>query len=183
MPVLSASAQAEALSIAREALEKYLVSGKVERLRPKNQDLNQVLGCFVTLKKNQELRGCIGQFEPNIPLYQLIQRMAITAATQDPRFPPVTSDELTTIKIEISIMTPKKKISDWQKIKLGKEGVVIQKGPHAGTFLPQVATETGWSLEEFLSHLCWDKAGLPVDVYKDPSASLYTFEAQVFEEK
>ena len=123
--------------------------------------------------------------EKGIPQEQIIEtlEMAIAAATQDPRFPPVTVDELKKIKIEISVMTPKKKIDNWQGIKLGKHGVVIQKGPHAGTFLPQVATETGLNLEEFLAQLFTQKAGLPDDAYLDRAVSLYTFEAQVFEEK
>jgi len=183
MRVLSVSAQSEALKIARKTLGKYLTGGKIPVYHPRNPQLSQLLGCFVTLRNNHQLRGCIGLFEPKEPLYKVIQKMAIAAATQDPRFPPVTADELKEIKIEISVMSPKKKIDNWQGIKLGKQGVMIQKGPHAGTFLPQVATETGWSLEEFLSQLCTQKAGLPADAYKDPSVNLYTFEAQVFEEK
>ncbi len=109
--------------------------------------------------------------------------MALAAAFDDPRFPPLSEDELKEIKIEISIMTPRQKIDDWKKIELGKHGVVIQNGPRSGTFLPQVATETGWSLEEFLGQLCTQKTGLPEDCYKDPKTNIYTFEVQIFEEK
>ncbi|MGB9706649.1 MAG: AmmeMemoRadiSam system protein B [Microgenomates group bacterium] len=175
-------AQKEALEIARKTLEEHLTSGKIPDLSTKNPQLNQFLGCFVTLRKNGQLRGCIGEFEPKEPLYKVIQKMAIAAATEDFRFPPVTAEELKDIKIEISVMTPKRKIQNWQEIQLGKHGVVIQKGLRSGTFLPQVATETGWTKEEFLSQLCWQKAGLPPDCYKDPSVNLYVFEAQVFEE-
>jgi uncharacterized protein (TIGR00296 family) len=96
---------------------------------------------------------------------------------------PVQAKELKDIKIEVSVMTPKRKIDDWREIQLGKHGVVVQKGDRAGTFLPQVATETGWGLEEFLSHLCAEKAGLPQDCYKDSSTSLFVFEAQIVEEE
>jgi len=179
---LDENAQKEALEIARKTLEEYLTSGKIPEISPKNPSLLENLGAFVTLRKHGELRGCIGEFEPKEPLYKVIQRMAAAAATEDPRFPPVSASELKDIKIEISVITPKRKISDWKEIELGKHGVVVQKGFHSGTFLPQVATETGWSLEEFLSQLCWQKAGLPADCYKDPSVNLYVFEAQVFEE-
>jgi len=108
--------------------------------------------------------------------------MAIVAATDDLRFHPVMASELPKINIEISVMTPKKEIDDWKKIRLGKHGVVIQQGWHGGTFLPQVAQETGWTLEEFLSALCTEKAGLPSDCYRDPQTKIYVFEAQVFEE-
>lgn len=180
---LDKKSQQEALEIARKTLEEYLINRKAPSITSPSQILNQPLGCFVTLRNNKELRGCIGEFEPKEPLAKVIQKMAIAAATQDPRFPPVTADELKEIKIEISVMSPKRKISNWQEIELGKHGVVVQKGMQAGTFLPQVATETGWSLEEFLAQLCTQKAGLPPDCYKDPTVTLYTFEAQVFEEE
>lgn len=180
---LDENAQKEALEIARKTLEEYLSLRKTLSLSAKNEILNQPLGCFVTLRKNDELRGCIGEFEPSQPLFKVIQEMAIAAATEDPRFPPVKSEELKEIKIEISVMTPKKKIGNWKEIQLGKHGVVIQKDNRAGTFLPQVATETGWNLEEFLAQLCSQKAGLSPDCYKDPSVNFFTFEAQVFEEE
>jgi AmmeMemoRadiSam system protein A len=129
------------------------------------------------------LRGCLGEFEPKEPLSKVIQKMTLAAATEDIRFMPVQAKELKDIKIEVSVMTPKRKIDDWREIQLGKHGVVVQKGDRAGTFLPQVATETGWGLEEFLSHLCAEKAGLPQDCYKDSSTSLFVFEAQIVEEE
>ncbi|MDP2945972.1 MAG: AmmeMemoRadiSam system protein A, partial [bacterium] len=167
----------------RKTLEEYLVSGRVVPLSPKNKILLEPFGAFVTLHKKDELRGCIGQFEPQKPLFQVIQEMAIAAATQDFRFSPVTATELGEITIEISVMTPKRKIDDWRKIKLGLYGVVVEKNGHAGTFLPQVATETGWNLAEFLSQLCEQKAGLSPEAYKDPTTKLFVFEAQIFAEK
>jgi AmmeMemoRadiSam system protein A len=149
---------------------------------PKRRYLYKPLGVFVTLNKNKQLRGCIGQFEPEEPLYKVIQDTAIDAALNDSRFEPVAFSELKDIEIEISIMTPKVVEDSWQDIELGKHGVVIQKGNRSGTFLPQVATDTGWSKEEFLSELCSQKAGLLRDCYQDPSVTIYTFQAQVFSE-
>jgi len=180
---LDQTAQTEALQVARQTLEEYLKTENTPSLTPKSLKLKDKFGAFVTLKKNEELRGCIGRFEPDKPLFQVIQQMAIAAAAKDHRFPPVTLKELPEIKIEISVMTPKKKISDWQKINLGVDGVVIEKGGRSGTFLPQVAVETGWSLTEFLSQLCAQKAGLSPNCYQDPKTNIYTFQAQVFEEK
>ncbi|HPD44616.1 MAG TPA: AmmeMemoRadiSam system protein B [Candidatus Woesebacteria bacterium] len=174
--------QKEALTIARKTLEEYLHNGEKLKFKILNSKLNEKLGAFVTLRKNGQLRGCIGLFEPNLPLYQVIQQMAIAAATEDPRFYPVSYDELKEIKIEISVMTPKKLIDDYHKIELGKHGVVIERGGRSGTFLPQVATETGWNLDEFLGELCSQKAGLPRNCYRDSQTKIYTFEAEVFEE-
>lgn len=179
---LSELAKYEALDIARKTLESYFEDGKVTEVTSTNLELSRNLGAFVTLHKHGELRGCIGEFEPSRPLYKVIQNMAVAAATKDTRFQPVTKDELPEIEIEISVMTPKKKISNWREINLGKDGVVVQKGSQSGTFLPQVATETGWNLEEFLGELCSQKAGLPNACYLDPEVSLYTFSAQVFKE-
>lgn len=181
--MLNQSAQEEALKIARQTLEEYLATGKIPSFSPTNRSLLKPLGAFVTLRKHGELRGCIGEFESKEPLYKAIQKIAIAAATQDFRFPSVKAEELENINIEISILTPKKKIDNWQEIKLGQHGVTIQKEFHSGTFLPQVATETGWTLEEFLSQLCSQKAGLPPDCYKDPTVNLFVFEALVFQEK
>lgn len=180
---LDEKAQKEALIIARKTLEEYLLNTKIPQIIPENKILLEKLGAFVTLHNHGQLRGCIGRFEPDIPLYQVIQQMTRDAAVNDPRFQPVTKDELKDINIEISVMTPKKKINNWQDIELGKHGVVVQGEGRAGTFLPQVATETGWSKEEFLGNLCTRKLGLSGECYKDPEVNLYTFEAEVFKEK
>jgi len=175
--------QKEALELARKTLEDYLSGQPAPTFSPQSPLLLKPRGAFVTLRKNGELRGCIGEFEPKEPLYQVIRQMAIAAATKDPRFSPVTASELKDIKIEISVMTPKQKINDWRKIKLGVDGVVVQYIARSGVFLPQVATETGWSLEEFLGQLCSQKAGLSPNCYQDPATNLYIFQAQVFEER
>lgn len=146
-----------------------------------SENLNSHCGAFVTLHKNNDLRGCIGRFEPDIPLYEVVIEMAIAASQKDHRFLPVTKSELDEIDIEISVLTPMKKIDSISEIELGKHGIYIKSGYRGGTFLPQVATETGWTLEEFLGHCSRDKAGLSYDGWKD--ADIYTYEAIIFSEK
>lgn len=178
--ILGDSEKKEALKIASDALNDYIKNKKIPQLNVRNGILNIPLGAFVTLRKSGQLRGCIGSFEAKDPLAKVIQDMTISAATNDIRFQPVTADELSDISIEISVLTPRKRIESWREIVLGRDGVVVQKSFAAGTFLPQVASESGWNLEQFLSELCTQKAGFEKDCYKDPSVTLYTFEAQVF---
>src|SRR3989338_2345833 len=176
--------QKAALILARNTLE--LGFGLTKE---KNEDykkypiFSENRGAFVTLEIDHELRGCIGLIEPVEPLGDAIIEMAKAAAFNDYRFSPLTEQEFAKIKIEISVLTPPQKISDPNKIELGRHGVIVRSGSHSGVFLPQVATETGWDLEKFMSHLCADKAGLPPDCWRDGSADIYTFEAQVMEEK
>lgn len=179
---LNSEAQKEALEIARKTISEYLTNSRIPSVAPQSQALFRPLGAFVTLKKNGVLRGCIGIFEPSEPLYQVIQDRAIAAATKDKRFVPVDASELSDIEIEISVLSPRRKISNWQEIEIGKHGVVIEKDLRAGTFLPQVATDNSWGKEKFLSELCTQKTKLPSNCYQDPSVNLYTFEAQVFGE-
>ena len=171
------------LLIARETLEDYINTKQIPDIDPNNlsDDLKVHSGAFVTLNKEGNLRGCIGRFITDEPLYQVVQQMTIAAATQDYRFMPVRPSELPLIDIEISVLTPLKKIDNINEIKLGRDGVYIVKGTHTGTFLPQVAEKTGWSLEEFLGHCARDKAGIGWDGWKD--AEIYTYQAIVFDEK
>ena len=117
------------------------------------------------------------------PLYLTVRDMAVESATGDPRFRAVTQAELKDIEIEISVLSPLEKVASADSIILGKHGVIVKNGFNSGVFLPQVATETGWSKEEFLSNLCAQKAGLPADAWKDPSTEIYIFTAEVFSEK
>ena len=119
---------------------------------------------------------------PVLPLFEAVRKMAIESATNDPRFPPVTFEELKDIEIEISVLTVPKQVKSADEIVLGRDGVIVERGFHKGVFLPQVAKETGWSKEEFLRNLCYHKAGLPPDSWKDPETKLYTFQAEVFSE-
>ncbi len=135
-------------------------------------------GAFVSLHKKGRLRGCIGHFGEDMPLYQVVEHMAKAAAFEDPRFYGVTMEELDDIDIEISVLTPMKRIQSIDEFELGKQGIFIRKGYHTGTFLPQVADEVSWTKEEFLGHCSQDKAGIGWDGWK--TAELYTYEAIVF---
>jgi len=135
---------------------------------------------FVTLKTGSRLRGCIGMTEPRLPLCQAITQMACAAAFQDTRFRPLTSQELPGIDIEISILSPLRRVQDANKIIMGKHGVVVRSEGRSGLFLPQVAEETGWSREKFLNELCSQKAGLSKGAWQDPKTELYTFTVQSF---
>jgi len=174
------------LRIARATVEAHLAR------RPKpatpagaSAALSCACGCFVTLKNRGALRGCIGTFAARGPLHQTVREMA-GAALRDPRFldRPVTAGELADLRIEISVLTPLEKIKDpLAEIELGRHGICIE-GPYgSGCFLPQVATETGWTKEEFLSHCAAGKAGMPADAWKDPDVTVYRFEAEVFGEE
>jgi len=170
------------LEIARTTVEGFVKNGQVPDFKISDERLQQKQGAFVTLKKDGELRGCIGQIIPSEnSLWQVVRNMAVAAASEDPRFLPVSAAELPKIEYEVSVLSVPEIIDDWRKIELGKHGVIIKKGWHSGVFLPQVATETGWSLEEFLSQLAWQKAGLSPDAYKnDKGVELQVFTASVF---
>ena len=135
-------------------------------------------GAFVSLHKQGRLRGCIGHFGEDVPLYEIVAEMARAAAFEDPRFQPVTHDELDDLDIEISVLTPMRRIQSLDEFQLHKHGIYIKKGYRSGTFLPQVADEVNWTKEEFVGHCSQDKAGLGWDGWKD--AELYVYEAIVF---
>ena len=172
------------LELARNSIV-YALKNKKEFVPQKPSDIkmNEQRAVFVTLKINDELRGCIGSMVATESLYQAVAGMAFGAAFEDPRFSPVTEAELKKIDIEISVLTPMQKVSSWKELKIGIDGVYIKKGYRSGVFLPQVATETGWDLETFLSNLCTHKAGLPADCYKDPTAEIYKYQVELFSEK
>ncbi len=170
------------LKVARDSVEVAVTGGKV--LKPASDDpqLNAPCGCFVTLKNQDRLRGCIGQFTSEMPLIELVVDMAKASATSDPRFfaDRITAGELDQLDIEISVLSPLKLTREPLSLRLGVDGIYIKKGYVSGCFLPQVATETGWSKEEFLSYCCAHKAGLPSDAWKDPKTEVYLFTAEVF---
>lgn len=174
--------QKRLLEIARQSLEAYIKEGKTLKFEESDPLLNKPMGAFVTLKKHAELRGCIGVFEPDIPLYQVVAETVISSAVNDPRFMPVTKDELDELEYEISVLNPLKKVHSWKDIEINKHGVKIVKGMRSGVFLPQVATENNWDRDTFLSVLCTQKTGLASDCWKDPETEIYVFTAQVFDE-
>lgn len=171
------------LLIARNTVIEYVKNHKTLEIDEKNlsSTMKTHCGSFVTLKKHGNLRGCIGRFDASEPLYKVVRDMAIASSTQDYRFPPVVYNEIPELEIEISVLTPMRRINSIDEIQLGKHGIYIKKGNNSGTFLPQVATETRWTKEEFLGHCAQDKAGIGWDGWKD--AELYVYEAIVFGEK
>jgi len=179
---LSENEKHELLKIARESI----ISKLDNKEYPYNssyiltETLSMPCGAFVTLNKDLKLRGCIGLFVVQEPLYKIVREMAVSSAFEDPRFPKVEESEMESIKIEISVLSPLKKIDNINKFILGKQGIYIKKGMQSGTYLPQVAKETGWTKEEILNHCSHDKAGLSWDGWKN--AELYTYEAIVFSE-
>ena len=144
------------------------------------ENLKKPFGAFVTLKINGVLRGCIGRFISSEPLYNVVQESAISSAFEDPRFPPLTKNEYKNTDIEITVLGPLKKIKNINEIVLGKHGIYIKKDNRAGTMLPQVAIENGWTVEEFLGFTSRDKAGIGWDGWKD--AEIFIYEGVVLED-
>ena len=142
--------------------------------------LKQKCGAFVSLHKHGRLRGCIGHFGEDVPLHETVAEMARAAAFDDPRFMPVTADELSDIDIEISALTPMRHIQSLDEFELHRHGIYIRRGYRSGTYLPQVADEVNWTKEEFVSHCAQDKAGIGWDGWKDAETELYVYEAIVF---
>ncbi len=171
------------LSLARKTISLYINEGKVLDYKNDNPVFDEVMGVFVTLHKDGRLRGCIGNIIGRKPLYRGVIDMAISASTEDSRFPKLTKDELDEIDIEISVLTPLKKIDNPESIIMGKHGVLVKSFFKSGVYLPQVATETGWSREEFMSSLCGQKAGMEADAWKTGKCEIFTFTAEVFGEK
>ena len=180
---LDSEEKKELLRIAKQAVETFVMKKEVSQIKNSLPALEKPLGAFVTLKKSGELRGCGGRFEPDIPLYQVVIQIAISTAAHDPRFTPVTKEELPLLEYEISVLSPLKPVKSADEIEIGKDGVQIIQGSHSGVFLPQVATELNWDKDTFLNTLCSEKAGLPKDCWKNPETHISTFTAQVFSEK
>jgi AmmeMemoRadiSam system protein A len=141
--------------------------------------LKQKTGLFVTLKKFQKLRGCIGYVEGIKSLQRAAEEMAIAAAFEDPRFPPVSKDEIKDLEIEISVLSPLQKIADTNQIEIGKHGIIIEQNLMRGLLLPQVATEYNWDVQTFLEQTCL-KAGLPADAWREKSTTIKIFSTDIF---
>jgi AmmeMemoRadiSam system protein A len=169
-------------TIARKSIESKLFEDKIFSVDEKNitDALRRPLGAFVTLKINGVLRGCIGRFVSTEPLYEVVRASALSSAFEDHRFPALTKDEYNKVDMEITVLGPMKKINNISEIKLGKHGIYIKKDFRAGTMLPQVPIEYGWTLEEFLGYTSRDKAGIGWDGWK--TAEIYIYEGLVLEE-
>ena len=169
------------IKLARNAIETYLDTG--DRIAPPGEDfLKKPLAAFVTLKIHNELRGCIGSIDPSEPLGEMIIQAAISAAVRDPRFPPLSKAEYALIDLEISVLSLFQRILSPDQITPGVHGLMITRGHNRGLLLPQVATEYGWDSETFLAYTC-QKAGLPMDAWKDPETVIEAFTAIVFGEE
>jgi AmmeMemoRadiSam system protein B/AmmeMemoRadiSam system protein A len=169
------------LEIARVTIEKKIRGEKVPEFQVASEILNEHRGAFVTIHKRGQLRGCIGYIEPIKPLYLTVQEMAESAALHDPRFSPVSVDELDDLEIEISALTPLERIENVDEIEIGLHGIYMKKGYSSGLLLPQVATDYGWDRMTFLEHTCM-KAGLPTDAWQEADTEIYIFSADIFSE-
>ena len=192
LKLLNKSEQQTLLRVARDTIETYLSSEKVVDPSEGDYELTPVLrrklGAFVTLRKHGALRGCIGIIQERTPLYRAVVEYAIHASTQDPRFPPMTAEEVKEVEIEISVMNPTadpmspfQEVKDVSEIVIGRDGLFLKQGVAQGILLPQVPEEQGWDRDAFLEGIC-RKAGLPDGAWKNPKAKLYRFSAQVFGE-
>ena len=170
------------LVLVRETIKAHLSGEPLPQLPKAEGVFAEEAGAFVTLHKRGRLRGCIGNMVGYGPLVKTVQEMAIASATEDPRFPPVRLDEMGEIDIEISVLSPMKKITDVNEIKIGVHGIMMTQGYRRGVLLPQVATEQRWEREEFLENTC-HKAGLAGDAWKDKKTTIEIFSAEVFGEK
>jgi AmmeMemoRadiSam system protein B/AmmeMemoRadiSam system protein A len=180
---LTAEEKKTLLEIARSSIQDSFTHKDLSSSwegRNLTETLKMKCGAFVTLNESGHLRGCVGHFGENIPLYEVVADMARAAAFEDTRFNEVSQSELSSIEIEISVLSPLKKIDNISQFQYGKQGIYICKDSRGGTFLPQVAQEVNWTKEEFLGHCSRDKAGLGWDGWKN--ADLYTYEAVIFKE-
>lgn len=169
------------LEIAREAIT---CRARGENYRPDPREekaLNRRSGCFVTIKHQGRLRGCIGNFQSRQPLYREVAEMATASASQDPRFAPLQETELADVSLEITVLSPLEKVDTVERIDIGTHGVYIEKGFHRGVLLPQVAVEHGWDRTTFLEQTCI-KAGLSADAWQLPDAEIYIFSGLIISE-
>ena len=170
------------ITIAREAIRNKLENQPFTPSPREEQRLNERAGCFVTLKIDDRLRGCIGNFQSRRPLYQEVALMAVAAATEDPRFAPLTQAELDHVNIEITILSPLEKIAGPDDIVIGQHGIYLEHGHHRGVLLPQVASEHHWDALTFLRQTC-NKAGLSADMWQSEGTDLYRFSGQIIAEQ
>ncbi|MCK4502639.1 MAG: AmmeMemoRadiSam system protein A [Desulfuromonadales bacterium] len=179
--MLTKADAANLLIIAREAIVHQINGGDYSPTPREEKALNERSGCFVTIKQNGNLRGCIGNFQSHQPLFREVAIMAVAAASEDPRFQPMTQDELDNFNLEITVLSPLEKIDDTNQIEVGTHGIYIEKGINRGVLLPQVATDYNWDRETFLQQTCI-KAGLPETSWQSPDADIYIFSGQIITE-
>ena len=181
--MLNQEQRRQLLRIARRSIESVFEGKRLDiDLASLDEALRRPAGAFVTLhERGGELRGCIGSIEAVAPLAQAVASSAVNAAFRDPRFFPVTQDELPDLHLEISVMSPIVPVNDVAEIGVGRDGLIVSSGGRAGLLLPQVATEYGWDCETFLSQTCV-KAGLPPESWRAGGCRIERFSAEVFSE-
>ncbi len=179
---LSHDEKVELLRLARLAIERAIAGEPPPTSELPSSALDTPCGAFVTLNKQGRLRGCIGHIVGDVPLRRTVGGMAVEAALRDPRFPPVSAEEIGEIELEISVLSPLIEVTDVSEIEVGRDGLIIQEGARRGLLLPQVATEYGWDRESFLDHTC-RKAGLPAGRWREPGVHIARFTAEVFGER
>jgi AmmeMemoRadiSam system protein A len=170
------------LRLARQAIERWVGQGARTIEATGDPALLELAGAFVTLHREGELRGCIGRIRADLPLERVIQEVAISAATGDPRFAPVKHAEISEIDLEISVISPFEEVQDITEIEIGRHGLMVSETYVSGLLLPQVASEYGWDARTFLEHTCL-KAGLPKDHWEKAKPKIEKFSAEVFSEK
>ncbi len=180
MTPLSPAERAALLGLARGAVLAHLGLAPAPAL-PETGALAQPRGAFVTLHVSGELRGCIGSFRPQGSLASTVARMAVAAATEDPRFQPVAADDVAALAVAVSALEPPRRLADPKAVEVGRHGLVVKKGWNRGALLPKVAVENGWDAEAFLRHTCL-KAGLPPAAWREPDCEIEAFEADEFGE-
>jgi hypothetical protein len=168
------------LDLARKTIVSYVTDRTVPPIETKSTVLCSTSGCFVTITSGGDLRGCIGNFISDKPLYQLVQEMAVSAAVKDPRFYPMRTEDLHSFELEISVLSPLHKVTSIDEIEVGVHGIYLEKNFSRGVLLPQVATEHHWDREMFLSQTCV-KAGLKPTDWQE-GADIYIFSAQIMKE-
>jgi AmmeMemoRadiSam system protein A len=166
------------LDVARRAISSAVIEKRIVDFSPYPSTLTQPAGAFVTLHRDGQLRGCVGQVEASDPLGDAVARAAINAALHDSRFPAVEADEVRSLEIEISVLSPPESIAP-ETILPGRHGLLIVEGEHRGLLLPQVAAGRQWSSQRFLEETC-AKAGLPREAWRDPATRVFAFTAEVF---
>lgn len=169
------------VNLAKRAVTREFDGKNLPQLVVESETLCEKRGAFVTLKKRGALRGCIGYIKAEKPLWQTVQEMAVAAAFQDPRFPPLRAQELKDLSFEISVLSPLRRVKDVTEIEVGKHGLFVVRGYNSGLLLPQVAVEYGWDKETFLNETC-RKAGLPLQAWRDRETEIYIFSADYFDD-
>lgn len=178
---LSFSDKQSLLTLARSTLDAYINGGERPEVIPGSPALREPGAAFVTLKSRGQLRGCIGQLRATMPLYRSVVEMTVSSGSRDRRFTPVKPEELSNIRLEISVMSPFMKVGHIQDIEVGRDGLYLTYMGRSGVLLPQVPEEQGWDRDEYLKAIC-RKAGLPDKAWEKNEAELYRFTAQVFRE-